>query len=435
MPQIPAGWKETTLGEVSDITSSKRIFANEYKTSWIPFFRGKEITEKFYGNSISTELFISEERYKELEKTVWVPQEGDILLTSVWTLGNPYLVEKGMKFYFKDWNITRFHNFKDVSPKWLFYRIISPIGKEILSHAKIGSTQQAYTIISLKQLPILLPHLPEQQAIAAVLSSFDDKIELLRAENQTLEQMGQELFKERFGAPQPPKGGAHFSHPAEGWAHSGALGAEGKSPSGDLGASLPEGWRVGKIEDLTNYIASWGTPATKEASYYGWRINWFSTKELQDSFLFSSEKTITEDALKNSSAKEFPKDTVLMAIYAAPTVWRLWILTQSSAFNQAAVGLVAKDDIWMPFIYLLLKFHRDNFNNLANWAAQQNLNVSLVKNYEIPIPEQETLSKFDLVIKPLFNKIKQNSEQIQTLSATRDQLLPKLMSGEVRVEF
>ena len=216
--------------------------------------------------------------------------------------------------------------------------------------------------------------------------------------------MGQELFKERFGK----------------W---------------KVGDELPEGWRVGKIEDLTNYIASWGTPATKEASYYGWRINWFSTKELQDCFLFSSEKTITEDALKNSSAKEFPKDTVLMAIYAAPTVWRLWILTQSSAFNQAAVGLVAKDDIWMPFIYLLLKFHRDNFNNLANWAAQQNLNVSLVKNYEIPIPDQETLNQFDLVIKPLFNKIRANSEQIQSLSATRDLLLPKLMSGEVRVEF
>ena len=89
----------------------------------------------------------------------------------------------------------------------------------------------------------------------------------------------------------------------------------------------------------------------------------------------------------------------------------------------------------MPFIYLLLKFHRDNFNNLANWAAQQNLNVSLVKNYEIPIPDQETLNQFDLVIKPLFNKIRANSEQIQSLSATRDLLLPKLMSGEVRVEF
>lgn len=409
MPQVPAGWEETTLGEVSDITSSKRIFANEYKTSWIPFFRGKEITEKFYGNSISTELFISEERYKELEKTVWVPQEGDILLTSVWTLGNPYLVEKGMKFYFKDWNITRFHNFKDVSPKWLFYRIISPIGKEILSHAKIGSTQQAYTIISLKQLPIHLPPLPEQQAIAAVLSAFDDKIELLRAENQTLEQMGQELFKERFGK----------------W---------------KVGDELPAGWRVGKLGEIISLqwwfvhninLAGW--EKTKIAKM--WVVDgkvffnrnsviWYpdiipEKYKLEEWDLIICTRDVTQDRLVIWNVALVPDDLAKFWLYAWSNTW------------------IVKTSFHKLFLFLL--FRSRNFRNHIIQSAKGSTIVMITQDAflytNIIIPDQETLNQFDLVIKPLFNKIKQNSEQIQTLSATRDQLLPKLMSGEVRVEF
>ena len=400
MPQIPAGWEETTLGKACIVMSwstpsTKEELYRDWDISWITPKDLSNYNERYIAEG---ERNITEAWVKNSSAQILPPNT--ILFSSRAPIWYVAIAKK---------ELTTNQGFKNIicdekESHYLFFYYWLKYRSEYIEKISSGSTFTEASAAIMRSLPIHRPPLPEQQAIAAVLSSFDDKIELLRAENQTLEQMGQELFKERFGK----------------W---------------KVGDELPEGWRVGKIEDLTNYIASWGTPATKEASYYGWRINWFSTKELQDCFLFSSEKTITEDALKNSSAKEFPKDTVLMAIYAAPTVWRLWILTQSSAFNQAAVGLVAKDDIWMPFIYLLLKFHRDNFNNLANWAAQQNLNVSLVKNYEIIIPDQETLNQFDLVIKPLFNKIRENSEQIQNLSATRDQLLPKLMSGEVRVEF
>ena len=382
MPQIPAGWEETTLGEVSDITSSKRIFANEYKTSWIPFFRGKEITEKFYGNSISTELFISEERYKELEKTVWVPQEGDILLTSVWTLGNPYLVEKGMKFYFKDWNITRFHNFKDISPKWLFYRIISPIGKEILSHAKIGSTQQAYTIISLKQLPIHLPPLPEQQAIAAVLSSFDDKIELLRAENQTLEQMGQELFKERFGK----------------W---------------KVGDELPEGWRVGKITEIIR----------RESISYK-----CDKKDLDD-----KGKTPILDQGTTGLYGYTSRDPDFIATKDSPVIiftnhtCNFWFIDYPFCAIQNVLPYRWINGYDEYFLYFMTK----GSIKFTEYKGHRPSFVAL----DFVIPPIELAQEFSKIAEGILKKISWNKEQIQTLSATRDQLLPKLMSGEVRVEF
>ena len=197
---LPKGWVETTLGEVCEITSSKRIFAKEYQTFGIPFFRGKEVTEKFKGNEISTELFITEEKYNEIKNKYGVPVAGDILLTSVGTLGNPYLVEKDFKFYFKDGNLTWFKNFNGVNSKFLFYWFVSPQGRENLLHAKIGSTQQAYTMSALKTVEITIPqNIEEQKAIAKILTSFDDKIELLQAQNKTLETIAQTIFKEWFG--------------------------------------------------------------------------------------------------------------------------------------------------------------------------------------------------------------------------------------------
>jgi|GEM_PF-257364 len=410
------GWKTTTLGEVVEITSSKRIFADEYKKSGIPFFRGKEISEKFSGNKISTELFISEKKYYEIKNKFGVPEENDILLTSVGTLGNPYLVEKDLKFYFKDGNLTWFRNYKDIVPKFLFYWIISPQGKETLFNAKIGSTQEAYTIAKLKMLSCIIPPLPEQRAIAAVLSSLDDKIELLRDQNKTLEATAQAIFKEWF---------VNFNFP----------GTTGKMIDSAHG-KIPEGWRVGKIEDLCKKLASGGTPATINKDYYGGDIDWFSTKELQDNFIFESDKKITKAGLENSSAKVFPKGSVVMAIYAAPTVGRLGILGKDATFNQAACGFVADEAIASnEYIYLLLLSLRDDFNGLANGAAQQNLNVGLVKNFAIIIPDKIIMAQFKAIIVPIFGKMLNNTSQIQTLSTLRDLLLPKLMKGKVRVKI
>jgi len=401
---IPEGWVETTLGEVVEIGSSKRIFFSEYVSKGIPFYRSKEIIEKQKGNNISSELFITEKKFNEIDKQFGSPKKDDLLLTSVGTLGVPYLVKENEKFYFKDGNLTWFKQYKNLNPDFLYNWILSSIGKERINSITIGSTQSALTISGLRTLSINLPPLPEQKSIAAIFTAFDDKIELLQAQNKTLEELAQTIFKEWFG----------------------------KYKVGD---KLPEGWRVGVIEDLTLKMNSGGTPSTKEESYYNGYINWFSTKELQDNFIFESDKKITEEGLNNSSTKLFPKDTVIMAIYAAPTVGRLGILNQESAFNQAAVGLIAKNKVGYPFVFLLLKYFRDEFNNLSNGAAQQNLNVGIVKNFKICIPNEESLNFFNKIQMPLFEKIRANSIQIQTLTKTRDELLPKLMTGEIRVKM
>ena len=98
-------WNKMKLGDIASIASSKRIFAREYQREGIPFYRGKEIIEKHKGNAVSTELFISRERYEEIKNKYDVPRPGDILLSSVGTLGIPWLVDED-EFYFKDGNLT-----------------------------------------------------------------------------------------------------------------------------------------------------------------------------------------------------------------------------------------------------------------------------------------------------------------------------------------
>lgn len=112
--------KKVKLKDILEITSSKRIFMSEYLDGGIPFYRSKEIIEKSKGNSISTELFISEDKFNDIKKKFGVPVAGDILLTSVGTLGIPYLVQEEDEFYFKDGNLTWFRHFSnDIDNKFM----------------------------------------------------------------------------------------------------------------------------------------------------------------------------------------------------------------------------------------------------------------------------------------------------------------------------
>jgi len=178
-------WKQYKIGDLCSISSSKRIFAKEYQTSGIPFYRGKEVIEKQKGENVSTELYISEARYNEIKNKFGVPEEGDMLLTSVGTLGVPYVV-KDETFHFKDGNLTWFGNFKGLNSKFLYYWFLSPMAKNAIDAKAIGSTQKALTIDALSKFEIDIPNVDVQNRIVSILSSLDNKIELNRRINDNL---------------------------------------------------------------------------------------------------------------------------------------------------------------------------------------------------------------------------------------------------------
>ena len=187
------------LGDLFEITSSKRIKMSDYVSSGIPFYRSKEIINLHKLKSIQTELFISNSQFKKIKDTFGVPVQGDILLTSVGTLGIPYQVKEHDNFYFKDGNITWFKNFSDkIDKKYIYFWLISKIAKRKLDEITIGSTQKALTIEKLKKITINLPSIKEQKYIAYIIGNINKKIELNNKKNKTLTKIITILFKSWF---------------------------------------------------------------------------------------------------------------------------------------------------------------------------------------------------------------------------------------------
>jgi type I restriction enzyme S subunit len=228
---VKAQFKRKKVHELCDVTSSKRIFAADYQPSGVPFFRGKEIGEKFHKREVSTELFISREKFESIRNKHGSPVDGDLLLTSIGALlGSPYVVKDEGDFYFKDGNLTWFRNFEGLGSKYLYYWLQSHEGKAQLDRSKIGAAQPAFTITKLKEMEINLPSLPTQRKIAGILSTYDDLIENNLRRISILEEMAQSLYREWF---------VHFRFPG----HEDVAMVD--SPLGPI----PEGWEVKKVED------------------------------------------------------------------------------------------------------------------------------------------------------------------------------------------
>lgn len=342
--------------------------------------------------------FINKEKDEILRKGKL--QIDDIVLTTRGTIGNIALYRENIDYKnirINSGMVILRPDIMEVNSTFLLYAMLN--SKKYIDNFVSGSAQPQLPIKDLSNLTIPLPPLETQQRIAEILSSLDDKIDLLHRQNKTLESLSLTLFRHTF-----------IDNPKR------------------------NEWEEVTLNDICLKIASGGTPSTRIKEYYSGKINWYSTKELDDNFLFDSIQTITEDGLENSSAKLFPKDTIIMAIYAAPTVGRLGILTQDSAFNQAACGLIIDETkCSKEFVFCFLKNERENLNLLASGSAQQNLNVEKIKRYTLLLPDKTTLNDFQIQAKGFFDKIYNNSKQIQNLESLRDIMLPKLLSGEVEV--
>jgi restriction endonuclease S subunit/predicted nucleotidyltransferase len=192
-------WPQFQLGERCTVKSSKRIFAHEYVDDGIPFMRSKDVIDKALGAFLGYDLYISEERFLEIKKTHGSPKFGDLLMSFVGNRsGHPYVIQNEGDFHFKDGNILWLSEFKDINPDFLAYWLKSQIGQAALASVMIGSAQKALTIDSIRKLWLRFPPLKNQDSIVKILLGLDNKIELNRQTNQTLENIAQAIFKSWF---------------------------------------------------------------------------------------------------------------------------------------------------------------------------------------------------------------------------------------------
>lgn len=301
-------------------------------------------------------------------------------------------------------------NNKRLSVRFLCYAINQQL--RLLKTMSSGSTTKFLTMRMLHDLDIPCPEIEVQNKIVNVLGTIDDLIENNQKQIKLLEEAAQRLYKEWFVDLRFP-------------------GYE----SVKITDGVPEGWERSSINDLCVRINAGGTPSRSKSSYWSNpSVRWYKTGELLDCWLLDSEEKISMEGLEHSSAKLFPKNTILMAIYASPTLGHLGVLKSESACNQAALCLLANEDLisWQWLYYKLFEL-RDDFNAIAKGAGQQNISADTVKKTVVVVPAESLISQFTNIVSPLFNERLYLQEQNMLLQEARDRLLPKLMSGEIEV--
>lgn len=307
-------------------------------------------------------------------------------------LGNAYLYKKDFWAH----NTTLYvKDFKGNDEVFVYYFLKNIDFKSF----NVGSAVPTLNRNHIHPIPINLPPLPEQKAIAAVLSSLDDKIDLLHRQNKTLEQMAETLFRQWFLV------------------------------------DADDGWEETTLYDAIDLVGG-GTPKTSIGEYWNGDIKWLSGGDIASnhkSIITKSEKSITEKGLNNSSTKLLPQFSTIIS--ARGTVGKYCILSTPMAFSQSNYGIKPKYKNCFFFTYLLVNQSVEELNSAAYGSVFDTITTNTFKELEISLPKEFEIQKFEEIVKPYFYKILNNQTQIRTLEKMRDTLLPKLMSGEVRVSI
>ena len=324
-----------------------------------------------------------------------------------------------------------------IHPRYLYACVFDKDFTDYLVSREKGAAYPAVLPEDIADATINLPPLPEQRAIAHILGTLDDKIELNRRMSETLEQMARAIFKAWFIDFEPVRAKMEGR-----WQRGQSLPGlpahlydlfPDRLVASELG-KIPEGWEVRRVDDLCSRVENGGTPKRMVPTYWGGSVPWFKTGELTDGPLLVSEETITKEGLSSSSCKLWPIGTILIALYASPTVGRLGILEVPGTANQACSALLAKPEFGNLFLFYTLLSTRDRLQQIAVGAAQQNISQQDVRDHRVIAPLAAIARAFHDLVGPLHQRRVNLIRESRTLAALRDALLPKLIRGEIRVK-
>jgi type I restriction enzyme S subunit len=360
-------------------------------------------------------------------------QTGDIVFSRVGSVDRRALVSAKENGWMFSGRLLRIRpNLEKVDAHYLSYFFGLTTFKSYIRSIAVGATMPSLNTDLLANIPIIVPALNEQRMIGKMLACIDTKIQINQRLSKTLEDIAQSIFKSWFIDFDPVKAKMAGEKPVGMDDATAALFTDLMEES-ELGP-IPRGWHVGAVGEICSVLVNGSTPSRSNSTFWNVsEVSWFKTGELSDGFLLESKEAISESALTGSSVKILPKGSVLMAIYAAPTVGRLGVLTHDSTFNQACTGMLARKEYGMPFLFLHLKNRRNWFNSFAIGAAQQNISKSIVENCPVVIGSEDIHEAFLAIAGPLFEEIECLTRQSAELANLRDSLLPRLISGDLKI--
>ncbi len=284
---------------------------------------------------------------------------------------------------------------------------------------------------SLKAIRVPYPPLAAQKAIAHILGTLDDKIELNRRMNETLEAMARAIFKSWFVDFDPVRAKMDGRQPEGMDAATAKLFPDGFKES-ELGP-MPEGWRIGSILEQA-VLLSGGTPKTTEQAYWDGEIPWASAKDVSQcgrTFLIATERKITQRGLEESATKLIDSYSTVIVARGA-TTGRLAMFGSPIAMNQTCYALRSKFGSHFA-LYCQIRQAIDSLVHSAHGSVFDTITTSTFESSAVLLPAEPNLCSFEKLVGPFFIQILLHERQMETLATVRDALLPILLSGELRV--
>ena len=409
--------------------------------------------------------FISEESFEKLfpsnSKATRRPQSGDVLIGIIGTFGNNYLYKDNDHFGFSSSIGVLRPDIKKLDSKYLYYAVNSKVFKANHANYNSGSVQGYTNISTVKSLPIPLPPLSVQKKIAKVLEPLDDKIELNRKTNETLEAMAQALFKSWFvdfdpvidnalaegnDIPEPLKARAATRQEFL------AKNKSQKTLPDDIRKLfpnefefteemgwVPKGWEAGTLSDVT-FVKGGYAFKGKDFSETGLPVIKIKNINKDKTVNTMDVNYIPLDVATNAKDFLLKSGDLIMAMTGA-TVGKFGLIMSGAnevfLLNQRVAKFTPLSNVsnkmWFIYCYLNKVTTLEYIENIAEGSAQPNISADGIMSVEIVSPTSDLVKKFDDIVNSNFLKIIENSRENNSLSELRDTLLPKLLSGELRI--
>ncbi len=402
-------WKEVTLGEISSKIGDGLHGTPKYDDEGPYYF--------INGNNLNCGKIIIKDDTKRVGKDEFVKNQKElneqtILVSINGTIGNVAKYNNELCILGK--SACYINVIKEVDKEFIYYVLTSANFKRNITNEATGTTIKNVSLKQMREYKFNIPcNISDQRRIASILSSLDRKIELNNKINADLEEMAQAIFKNWFVDFEPFK--------------------DGKFVDSELGM-IPEGWKVGRADDY--YQINIGkTPPRKEHKWFSTNPAdkiWVSIANMGNSGIFISDSSeyLTQEAVDSHNIIMVPRNTILLSFKL--TVGRVAIADKELTTNEAIARFILSDDKYMEYLYLYLKKY--DYNSLGSTSSIATaVNSKTIKGMQMLQPSDNVIDAFHIQVNPIFEKIRSLTMENSRLSALRDTLLPRLMSGELEV--
>ncbi|AJC84218.1 type I restriction/modification system, S subunit [Campylobacter peloridis LMG 23910] len=410
MTNLPLGWEVKKLGDIVKLKNGFAFKSNLFCNDGIPIIRIKNIQNE---NIILDDLvFCNPNDYKNSLDNYLIFKNDILIAMSGATTGKIGIYNLNDKAYLNQRiGLLRIDN--NILRKYVFWFLYCN-SEQNLANA-FGAAQPNLSTEQIHNIEIPIPPLQEQERIVGILdesfANIDESIKILEQDLLNLDELMQSALQKAFN---PLKDNSKGNY------------------------QLPQGWEWKSLGDIA-VTSSGGTPSRNKKEYWeNGTIKWLKSGELNDGYINFIEENITQEAIENSSAKIFPKGTLLIAMYGA-TAGKLGILDLYSATNQAICAFLHKDNknikFFEKFLFYFLFFIRDKIIKDSFGGAQPNISQTYIKNLQIPLPplqEQEQIASYLDELSLNIKDLKQNYKaQIKNLQELKKSLLDKAFKGRL----